>query len=297
MKKFITLFNIVLLGALLLVSCELNEVPEFKKSDSFVGFTKATASISEKGGVVRLPVTFATIEGSAVTATYTLIEGTSNPKDPKAKQGVNFSLKNPTATISFDAQTRSSFIEINIIDRPNVFTGDLKFTVQINSVAGANVGGDNICVVTINDLDHPLTAILGNYNATGTSYFSGPDAWTVTITKDASDVSKVWITNLVSATSNPIYGVVNKTMTEIKVPIGQEIHKSANYGFIGFMGYYGPDGATAIPDGESVTIKINPDNSMDVMDEIGGYVWAKADKSDAGLGWWDIFQADVKLKR
>lgn len=297
MKKIITIFNIFILGALLLASCELNEVPKFKDTDSFVGFTAATLSVSEKAGVVRLPVTFASIDGKTVTATYTLIEGTSDPKVPKAKQGINFALKNPAATITFDAQTRNTFIEINILDQPNKFTGDLKFTVQISAAPGANVGGDNICVVTINDQDHPLTDILGVYNASGTSYFNGATGWPITFAKDASDITKVWISNFVEGGSSlPVYGIVNKTMTEIKVPVGQRIDQHTTYKFIELVGFYGPDGAVDIEEGGNITIKINPDFSMDIMDEIGSYVWRNEDKT-SGAGYFNVFAADIKLKR
>ena len=289
MKKIIKFLYIFVIGAMFLASCEPNEIPTFQDKDSFVGFTKPSISVSENAGVVKLPVTFGSPVGKSITATYTVKDGT-------AKQGTNYSLKNAAATVTFDAQTMNTFIELNIINLAGKFTGDIKFTVTISDVPGANVGGDNVCTVTINDLDHPLTPILGNFNATGTSYFDGATSWAVTLAKDASDVSKVWITGLVSGTTNPVYGVVNSTMTEIKVPVGQEILKHSSYGFIELKGFFGPDGATDIPDGGNITIKINGDFSMDVMDEIGAYVWQNADKS-GGLGWWDIFQADVKLKR
>ena len=290
MKKLLNFLNIFIIGALVLVSCDVNKTPTFQDKDSFVGFTTPTVSVKEDGGVVRLPVTFASPDGKTVTATYTV-------KDISAKQGTNYSLKNAAATITFDAQNRNSFIEINIVNKAGLFTGDLKFSVEITAVPGANVGGDKVCTVTINDLDHPLTPILGNYNATGTSYFDGPSGWVMTFAKDASDVTKVWISNFVlDGSTLPVYGVVNKTMTEIKVPKGQRIAENPSYGFIELRGYYGPDGAVEIADGENITIKINPDFSMDVMDEIGAYVWKNADKS-GGLGWFNIFAADIKLKR
>ena len=290
MKKLIKFLNIFIIGALVLASCDVNKTPTFQDKDSFVGFTKPTVSIPENGGVVRLPVTFASPDGKAVTATYTV-------KDISAKQGTNYTLKNAAATITFDAQNRNSFIEINIVNRAGLFTGDLKFSVEISAVPGANVGGDNVCTVTINDLDHPLTPILGNYNASGTSYFNGPTGWVITFAKDASDLSKVWISNFVEGgSSGAIYGIVNKTMTEIKVPKGQRVAESTSYGFIELRGYYGPDGAVEIGDGENITIKINPDFSMDIMDEIGSYVWQNADKT-GGFGWYNIFAADIKLTR
>ncbi|MCK9436646.1 MAG: hypothetical protein M0Q12_05500, partial [Synergistaceae bacterium] len=159
------------------------------------------------------------------------------------------------------------------------------------------LGGNDTVYVTILDLDHPLSAILGTYTAVGTSYFNGTESWTVTITKDPEgDVSKVWISNLVaggSSASTPLYGIVNEEKTELKIPVKQTVAVSTSYPSILFQGYYGPDGATAIPDGGSVTGLIS-DGEIALQDEIGSQVF---DASNASAGWYNIFAADVVLTK
>jgi hypothetical protein len=290
MKKLILFFNVIFIGAFLLTSCELNEIPEFSDADAFASFTKTSMAISEQGGTLNIPVTVASIEGLSTTVTYQITDGT-------ASNGTNFTPADGSGTLSFDANNRTSNIVININDLAGVYTGDLKFTVELVNSPDVSIGADNVCEVTINDEDHPLAAILGNYTASGTSYFDGPDQWTMTFLKDPDDESVVWIENFVKGGSSlAVYGVVNEDMTEIKVPAGQRIAESSSYGFIELVGFYGPDGADAIPEGANITIKINPDYSMEILDEIGSYVWSGADKT-GGLGYYNIFAADIVLTR
>ncbi len=290
MKKLIQYFNIIFMGAFLLTSCELNEIPKFDNADTFAYFTKPTMSISEQGGTLSIPVNLASVDGATTTVTYQIKDGT-------AQNGTHFNPVSGSGTLSFDSNTRTSNIVIDIVDVAGVFTGDLNFTVELVSSPGAAIGSDKVCQVTINDEDHPLSAILGDYNAAGTSYYDGPVAWTINFDKDPDDISLVWISNFVlDGSSLAVYGIVNEDMTEIKVPAGQRIATSSSYGFIALRAFYGPDGAEEIPEGAYITIKINPDYSMTILDEIGSYVYQNADKT-GGLGWYNIFAAPITLTR
>lgn len=290
MKKFILFFSVIFIGAFLLTSCELNEIPKFNEDDAFASFGKTSVEISEQGGTLAIPVILASVEGISTTVTYKIVDGT-------AKSGTHFSPVDGSATLSFDANNRTSNILININDLSGLYTGDLNFTVELLNSPDVSIGSDNVCSVTINDEDHPLAAILGDYNASGESYFNGPEQWTISLLKDPDDESIVWIDNLVNGGSNlAVYGVVNSEMTEIKVPAGQRIAESSSYGFIELKAFYGPYGEEEIPEGENITIKINPDYSMEILDEVGSYVWSGADKTD-GLGYYNIFQAGIVLTR
>ena len=290
MKKLILYINIIFMGAFFLTSCELNEVPKFNDNDAFAYFTTSSLSISEQGGTLSIPVNLASKAGISTTVTYQIVDGT-------AENGTHFTPVSGSGTLSFDSNTRTNTIEINIVDLAGVFTGDLKFTVELVNSPDVAIGADKICEITINDEDHPLSAILGDYNAAGTSYYDGAVAWTINFDKDPDDISLVWISNFVlDGSSLAVYGIVNEDMTEIKVPAGQEIATSSSYGFIGLRGFYGPDGAEEIPEGAYITININPDYSMTILDEIGSYVYQNADKT-GGLGWYNIFAAPITLTR
>lgn len=287
MRKILSILTIGIL--VVLNSCELNELPVFDDNDAFVSFDKSSLSIAENGGTLNIPVTLASTKGMSATVTYTVIDGT-------AAQGTNFTLADASATLTFDANNRTQNIVINIIDNPGVFTGDLRFTIELSDEGKVKPSAESVCTITIADLDHPLSAILGTWSATGTSYFNGSQTWDMELTKDEDDVTIVWFYPFVAGGSGyPIYGVVNEDMTEIKVPVGQEIAAPGNYGFIELRAYYGPDGATEIPDGGFITITI-ADGQLSILDEIGSYVWSNPDAT-GGLGWYNIFMADVVLTR
>jgi hypothetical protein len=86
---------------------------------------------------------------------------------------------------------------------------------------------------------------------------------------------------------------VNEEKTELKIPVKQTIAVSSSYPSILFEGFYGPDGATEIPDGGSVTGLIQ-DGKIVILDEIGSHVY---NASNASAGWYNIFQADVVLTK
>ncbi|MGE0079568.1 MAG: Calx-beta domain-containing protein [Bacteroidales bacterium] len=273
-------------------SCDnLNEVPEFSDSDSFVAFGKTTVSVSEDAATVSIPVTLASIKGSSTSITYSLVDGTAKLND-------NYTLADPTATLTFDAENRTQYVVVNIVNDAGVYTGDLKFSVKLNGSSDINVGAEGTCTVTINDLDHPLAAILGTWTATGTSYFNGTESWDMEFVKDADDVSIVWIDNFVKGGSSElVYGNVNDDMTEIKVPINQVIATSTSYPLIRLEGFYGPSGDEDIPAGGYITITIAADkSSMAIQDWFGSHVWKDAGATSSG-GWYNIFEADVVLSR
>lgn len=207
-------------------SCsKLNETPVFDAADSFVAFDKATASITEDGGVISLPVSLASIDPVAVTVAYEVVNGS-------AEAGTNFSLADASATLVFDGESRTANIDINIVNVAGVFTGDLNFTVNLVSAGDLNLGANKSCTVTIADLDHPLSDILGTYTVKGESYFNGPATWEAELLKDASDVTKVWIRGLAPGFTDDtdlIYGTVSEDHNTITIPIGQVLPYNSTY--------------------------------------------------------------------
>lgn len=215
MKKIILLLNIFALC--LLASCNPNKLAEFDDKDAFVAFNGANYNISEDGGSIKIPVTLASAKGLDATVTVAGVDGT-------AKAGVDFSVA--TSSLQFNATERTAYVEVNIVNRPGEYTGDLSFQLKFADLGGVNAGFQSTTTITINDLDHPLSFILGDYTASGVSYWDGPINWTMTLKKDAEDDSKVWFFNLFgnsgwAADDTMFYGVVNPEKTTITIPLGQ----------------------------------------------------------------------------
>ena len=219
MKKIFYLFSIVLMGSLV-ASCNLNDMPTFNDSDAFAAFKTSSMSIAEDGGTLNIPVSVTSLGGVATTVSYEFVNGS-------AKQGVDFEDASGSGTISFGAGETLKNIAVKIINHPGVFTGDLKFSVKFKSAGDVKMGASNTCAVTINDLDHPLSAILGDYACKSTSAWGDDLEWIMNFSKDASDVSKVWIYNIFASDGwadwdTIFYGLVDDDLTNISVPLGQE---------------------------------------------------------------------------
>lgn len=222
MKKIFLLFNIFALC--LLAACNPNEYAVFDDNDAFVAFDGASYSISEQGGSISIPVTLASVKGIETTVTVSGVDGT-------AKAGVNYNIKNG-GKLTFNSTTRTAYVEIEIVNLAGEYTGDLSFSLEFSDLGSVDAGQKRTASVTIQDLDHPLSPILGTYSAT-TKSGRGDFSWKVTLEKDSKDDTKVWILNLdpyfasygytADYGYNYVYGVVNSDMTQIAVPCGQAV--------------------------------------------------------------------------
>lgn len=263
MKSLYTYIGAVLAAASILASCDKNEPSKFNDKDAFVAFDKTSLTLSEGSeDVLKIPVTLASVAGLEETIKFEVKE----PEKKAAKQGVNFELLTKSGTLSFNAENRTSYIEVKAIP-DGEYTGDLQFSVVIYGTETIKLGSENTCTVTLNDVDHPLGFMLGAYTATGVSYFNGPSTWTMTFFKDADDDHKVWIDNLFQNDSfagadTRYYGIVNDDHTSLNIPFGQESEYKYSNGnpitLLGFDGEYGHDTGSVdvaiVQDGDKVTL-------------------------------------------
>lgn len=261
MRKILSLLTISLL--VFFTACDLNTAPEFDDNDAFVAFDNAAMSIEEDKGTLKIPVTLASIKGLTASIDFELVDST-------AKLGENYNLVNETTTLTFDAQNRTQFIEISIVDIPGVFTGDLRFVVKLSEDGTVKPSVENTCTVTIQDLDHPLALILGTYKVAAETYFDGAKEWEMEILKDEDDVSVVWFKNIVGAGTGPgIYGIVNEEKTEISLPLGQIHQKNTTGTGDGNIYLYGMTADVDITDEGNLIIKIQEDGAKLYVEELG----------------------------
>ncbi len=224
MKK-ILIYSALLFGLFATASCDKNLPPVFDDANAFIAFDKASASIDEaiidedgnilpQTEILRLPVTLGSVKGLAETVKFTVKDGT-------AKAGVNFKLKTTSGTLSFDAVNRTQYIEIEALYYDE-YTGDLKFTVELQASDNVALGLASTCTVTIGDVDHPLADLLGSYVATS----DDGTVWDMDLYKDEDDDHMVWFFDLFG---NPgwaifdtmFYGNVSEDLSTIIIPFGQ----------------------------------------------------------------------------
>jgi hypothetical protein len=220
MKKLYKIFALVAAVASM-ISCDLNKAPKFNDVDSFAALDVTSLAVGENVGSISIPVTIASVEPKAVSVAYSVTAGT-------AKEGVNYNLKDDSAVLVFDGTERTKYIEIEITELSGEYTGDLDFSVELVSAGDINLGANSKCSVRISDLDHPLASILGDYNATSGYYTGTPCSWQLSLTKDAEDVTVVWIDfpvyfcfQYASWGDYSIYGNVSEDLKTITIPCGQ----------------------------------------------------------------------------
>ncbi|MBR1887378.1 MAG: hypothetical protein IJ813_02805 [Bacteroidales bacterium] len=230
MKKTLSYISLALAAAFAL-SCEKNGPVAFDDANAFVAFDSATAGIDEgvvdeDGNVLpnpttlKIPVTLASVGGIKTSVPFTVKDGT-------AIKGTNYEVVT-AGTLDFDAQNRTQYVEIKPLVEAG-YTGDLNFTITLNATDAVSVGAAASCTVTIADLDHPLSDLIGDYTATS-STDANQNPWTMTLMKDATDVSIVWFYNIFANSGWAIaatmyYGNVNfddeGKPESITLPFGQ----------------------------------------------------------------------------
>ena len=277
MKLNIKYLSFLLAGAFALASCDKNEPNVFDDKDAFVAFDAVSVTYAEDyskdGATFKIPVTLASVKGVEETVKFEVV----TPEQKGAVAGVNFELVTTTGVLSFSAEKRTQYIEFKTM-ADGEYTGDLKFSVKLLPSETLPVGSESECTVTISDIDHPLTFMLGSYTATGVNYWNGPTTWTMTFYKDAEDDHKVWIDNLFekegwAGDDTRYYGIVSDDNTTLNIPFGQTSeYKYSNGKPITLLGFDGEDGydtgsvdAKIIIDGAKVTI--------DFGTEWGFWVW------------------------
>jgi len=279
-------------AGLLLASCNINELPEYDDSNAFVAFTSSSVNVGEEEGSKQVEVLLTSIGGIETTVNFEVTPA----ETAGAVEGKHYTIEgSKSLTFKKDAPTQK--ITLNIIDN-DTFDGDVKFTIKLLDPEGVQLGASKTCSVTIEDDEHPLLFILGTLSAKGVSDFNGDTEWEVRIAKDDSDLSKVWIYNLVpggSSSSSPVYGIVNDDKTEIRIPVGQEVAVSSSYPHILLNGFYG-DTEEKIPTGGYITGEIAEDGTISIKDYFGSQVFSD-DAASNSLGWYNLMDPIITLKK
>jgi len=291
MRKFIKISAIAAVLAAA-VSCDLNKAPVFTDEMSFAAFDVASMTVAESGKKVSIPVTIASLEPVKVSVAFKVLADDSF----KAVEGKDFKLADDSGVLVFDGKQRTANIDIDIFPRTGEFTGDLKFALQLESAGTLNIGHENVCVVTIQDEDHPLAFILGDYAVSADSYFSniGHFDWTITIVKDPEDINVVWFHNIdpyfysynFSAANgfNIFYGNVSEDKKSIVIPQGQELGYEATK----IVGLDAADPDESGDDFTDVYLTISEDGSTITFEKAFGI------EDD---GFWNLFAGPVVMTK
>lgn len=289
MKIFKLTYGLVAATMLTLASCN-NDLPEFNDADAFVAIQQTSASGAETSGKLEIPVMLTSLAGLQGSVDFVI-----TPDSAKgAVEGTHFTIANESRTLTFTKDEPVQNIVINIIDNDK-FDGDVMFTIELTNVQGAKLGANKKCVVTLEDDEHPLAFILGEFTGKSESGFGGELDWTLTIEKDAENLQKIWISNLVPGGSTmKVYGTVNDEKTELHIPVGQDILSNSSYdGKI--RAFYGYNGEEEITAGGYITGQIAEDGTITILDDYGTYAYVKG--TTTGAGWYEYVMGNAVWKK
>ena len=208
--------------------------------ESFATFKTVSFNVNETESSLVVPVMIYNPTGAETQVSVTVSSNT-------AVEGTDFEVVNPAnGILTFSAETDSLAVEIAISnDFVGEFTGTKSFSIQIASITeGVNVGNFNVATVNILDLDHPLSALIGEWNGTLTFADEAGSQMPTTLKMSSIDsdqtYTKLSITGLEPAyaqyVTTPLEGVFDKETNILTIPAGQlGMYVSSNYDFL-FIG-------------------------------------------------------------
>ena len=292
MKILKLTYGLMAAAVLSLASCDINEYPTFDNANAFVAIQQTSASISETGDTLSIPVMLTSLGGMNGSVEFEITPDSA----AGAVAGKHYTLVNEGNTLNFAPGAATQYIKFKIINN-DVFGGDVKMTITLKNAQGVNLGANKTCVVTIEDDEHPLAFILGTMKAIGYDYFSdgAEEEWTATFEKDATNLNMVWIYNICSggcSDSSPVYGIVNEDKTEIRIPVGQTTANSSSYDVI--LEGFRDNGETDIENGDYIIGKISPDGTITIEDWFGAHAYNAGTTTSAG--WYAIEMGGIFKK-
>jgi hypothetical protein len=299
MKKYVLIYLAVFFTGLVLTGCVENDIFVPKSEASVFGFQSAAVALDE-GELDKdfevvaesntLTITVVWHKNAATSASINL-EVFPRTKVP-AIEGEDYTIS--TKTLSFSEEEYTQSFTITSVYDPT-FTGKKTFTVKIlnTDVSDARVGAfgaSDSCVVTINDVNHPLVALIGAAQLSYESYWGGVETYDVTISADADDPTVLWMpTNMVNATyNNPMKLVVETLDDSYEVTIRLPISLGKNAAGTQELFYYGvyldEEEEVEVTDEDFDLIGTTPKSSIDIRfeDAFGIYI-----ESSSG-GWYEI---------
>ena len=279
MKRNIILFVAATVALLLAASCNRKVEYQF---ESYATLYNSSYAVAENVGELRIPVLVNNTNGADVQISVKVNEG-------KALDGVDYEVVSPAnGLLSFTGETDSLDVVIKIIAFEGEFTGAKDFSVNITSATdGLSVGTINTANVIIQDLDHPLSMLAGQWE--GTVQFASnpptplPAVLNIAIDETDETYSKVIIEGWEAHPNYggyalPIVGIYDAKRSTLLVPPGQAAWGVDGYGFV----FYGFDGSSA------VNLELVYDPKTETLTQANYYGCYSTAGSDQG--WWSLYQ-------
>lgn len=236
MKK---IFNIISVAVLVLMAASCDRKVEFQH-ETFATFYTNVYNVNEDAGKLTIPVVLYNPTGAEVQFSLGVVAN-------GAEEGKDFEITSPAnGILTFSGETDSLTVEIAISDEfVGEFTGGKNFKLQLASITeGYKVGSYNTASVTILDLDHPLAALIGEWEGTLVFADNAGTQFPTTLKMASIDSDETYTKLSVSGlepayaqyVTTPLEAVYDKATKILTIPAGQlGMYVNASYDFI-FIG-------------------------------------------------------------
>lgn len=273
-------------AALMLASCNINDLPEYDDSNAFVAFTSSAVTAQEGGDEVKIPVLLTSISGISADIEVEVIDST-------AVEGKDFTIVNKKLSFTKENPTQEIVVKVTNDDE---YTGSRAFTLVLKE-SGVQLGASKKCVVSIADDEHPLLFLFNTYTGHIVDYWGDEYDIEGTIERDPDDDSKVWFKNFFTpwltignGFTTKFYGIVNLETNEILIPAGQETGVSASSKpIILYVGESEDLSGDLYESGKNLVVKILDDGESLLVVNAWG--------ASNGSSWYDLSAGGVTLTK
>ncbi|MCY1722195.1 hypothetical protein OU798_17710 [Prolixibacteraceae bacterium Z1-6] len=293
MKTLLKYIIISLVGVTFLTACDgLNDPEMFSQEDAFIAFNSTTAVVSEINTIINIPVKVSALAGApAVSVTFDFdTEEINNP----AVEGEDFIILNDSKTLTVNDGFGYDTIRIKTIDN-DLFTGNKMVNIKlVSNSLDYDFGLESALALTINDDDHPLGWMLGDYDIVVTETANGNTNYSVSIVavEGETDLVKIYGMSGVTlgAPSDPpasgddfdysLLGTVSEDYSTVTIRAGQE-WDTWGYGPTSFKVWLDDNGEA--DEAEEMVGTISTDNGV-IITFSQQFTFYITEGNNAGLG-------------
>ena len=232
--------KIIAAGSVLFAMTACSHVAKYTTYD-FVAFAATSYTVNESTTTLVIPVCAYPENGEPNTTV------TFDVKDASAVAGTDFTFAPANGVLNFSGEKAQS-ITVTILGHPGVFTGDLKFTIELKDASNDyEMNSYAKATVTIKDEDHPLLDLFGKYTMGGEILDTSGyvyETWTMNVSAYEGDVTRIWLDVTAPIFSSgyygsyfknlpAVYGIVSSDKETITIPCPQETAANPNDLFSG----------------------------------------------------------------
>ena len=276
------IFFVAAACTLLAASCGRKVEYQF---DSYATMYSSNYTVAETIGEFNVPVLIQNPTGAEVQVAVKVTEGT-------AEEGVDYEVISPASgLLTFSGETDSLNVVIKINGFEGEFTGTKQFTVSIASATeGLPVGLFSQTKVTIDDLDHPLAAYIGQWKGELAGYFGYWPTGETTINIKADPEGDPFKDLIFDGGINPYFLAAVGANPDFSAVVNGNVatvfaDQPCGYSDVVTLGFNAADPGAA-DSYDDIHFELQEDGTLKLLNAYGAY-------TPGGGGFYEIYLGDV----